>query len=103
MKKYQINVSRSGPDVDEPYMQAYTFELADGAALSIMDGLEYIYQHIDPTLAFFHHAACHQAACGKCMLRANGKPVLACKQKLEEGELLLEPFGKTVVKDLVTR
>jgi succinate dehydrogenase/fumarate reductase-like Fe-S protein len=103
MKKYQISVSRSGPGIEEPFFQKYTFELDDKATLSIMDGLEYIYQHIDPTLAFFHHAAGHQAACGKCMLRTNGKPVMACKQELEQGELLLKPFGKTVIKDLVTK
>jgi succinate dehydrogenase / fumarate reductase, iron-sulfur subunit len=103
MKTYQISVQRFEPGCGEPFRQDYSFEADERAVLSILDGLEYIYQNLDPTLAFFHHAACRQAACGKCMLKANGKSVLACKQKLAEGGLLLEPFGKTVVKDLVAR
>lgn len=101
MKSYHITVMRFEQGQHASTPQTYSFELEDHLTLSILDGLEYIYQHLDPTLAFFHHAACHQAACGKCMLRANGKPVLACKQRLEPGDLLLEPMCKEVVKDLV--
>ena len=103
MKSYHITVPRFEQGQKDDTHQTYSFELEDHLTFSILDGLEYIYQHLDPTLAFYHHAACLQAACGKCMVRANGKPVLACKQKLEPGGLLLEPFGKEVVKDLVAK
>ncbi len=103
MKSYHITVPRFEQGQEASTPQTYSFELEDNLTFSILDGLEYIYQNLDSTLAFFHHAACLQAACAKCMLRANGKPVLACKQILEPGNLMLEPFGKEVVKDLVAR
>lgn len=41
--------------------------------LSVLDALDYIYEHIDPTLAYFSHEACRQTACGKCLVCVNGK------------------------------
>ena len=103
MKKYQITIPRFELGQSEAILQTFTFEMEDQAVLSILDGLEFIYQNLDPTLAFFHHAACRQAVCAKCMVKANGKSVLACKQKLLEGRIRVDPFGKEVIKDLITK
>ena len=103
MKTYQITIPRFEEGQSEAILQTYTFEMEDQAVLSILDGLEFIYQNLDPTLAFFHHAACRQAACAKCMVKANGKSILACKQKLIEGQIQVEPYGKTVIKDLISK
>ena len=103
MKKYQMIIVRQKDAESEPVIQTYEFEAEDREVMSIMDGLEYIYQNIDPTLAFFHHAACNQAACGKCLVKANGKLVLACKERLKEGGVKLEPAYKTVICDLVSK
>ena len=92
-------VSRQNPD-GEKWQQEYTVESADEEILSVMNILENIYQNQDPTLAFFDHAACHQAACGKCALKVNGKVRLACKESASE-EMLLEPANGHVIRDLI--
>jgi len=103
MKSYHITIPRFEQGQEAPTHQTYSFELEDDLTLSILDGLEYIYQNLDPSLAFFHHAACLQAACAKCMVKVYGKNVLACKQKLLEGQTQVEPYGKTVIKDLISK
>lgn len=85
------------------YSQEYTVPVDEHEVLSVMNVLEYIYTHLDDTLAFFSHAACKQAACGKCLIKINGKPRLACKERADTDELLLEPAGKTVIRDLISK
>ena len=68
-----------------------------------MNLLEHIYQNLDGTLAFFSHAACKQAACGKCAVKYNGKTVLACKASVDSDEVRLAPCRGDVVRDLVCR
>ena len=83
--------------------QEYRVPVNNGEVLSVLNVLEYIYQNLDATLAFFSHAACKQAACGKCMVKINGKNGLACKERAEGPTLSLAPYGKDVVRDLVCR
>ena len=79
--------------------QEYTVET--DCNMSVMDVLEKIYNTQDNTLAFFRHEACHQEACGKCLVKVNGKVRLACGTDAGEGELVLEPYNSNVVRDLV--
>lgn len=46
------------------------------------------------------HAACRQAACGKCMVKLDGAVKLACKEVAHDG-MLLEPYSGRVVRDLL--
>jgi succinate dehydrogenase/fumarate reductase-like Fe-S protein len=75
-----------------------------GMTITIMQVLDYIYERLDHSLAYYRHSACCQGICGRCVVRADGKNVLACTAKIEPGTetLLLEPAGKRVVRDLVT-
>ena len=68
--------------------------------VSVLNVLETIYREQDPTLAFFDHAACRQAACGKCMVKVDGAVKLACKEPAHE-TMLLEPYSSRVVRDLL--
>lgn len=102
VKTYQVKVLRGGAG-QESRVQAYTVEREDTEVLSIMNILEIISREQDPTLAFFDHAACRQAACGKCLLKVNGATKLACKEIAQE-EMLLEPYAPAkVVRDLLCR
>lgn len=85
-------------------LQSYEVPLGE-QAVNIMQVLDYIYQNLDQTLAYFRHSACCQGVCGRCIVRANGKNVLACVAKVEPGteRLTLEPAGTKVVRDLVVR
>lgn len=97
MREIKVRVKR------ENKYQEYIVPVEQDAIVSIMNVLEYIYQNIDSTLAFFHHAACKQAACGKCLVKANGKTVLACKVEVVENEITLEPWCNNVVRDLICK
>ena len=91
----------SGKD-DAPYFEEFDVP-CDGEA-TVMDVLDYISGHLDPTIAYYRHSACNHGICGRCLLRANGKAALACLTRVDsQKELVLEPAaGKQVVRDLVT-
>lgn len=85
------------------YLQEYQVEVKENQLISVLNLLEQIYQNQDPTLSFFSHAACKQAACGKCLVKVNGKVKLACKEKVEADFIEIGPHSQDVVKDLVCR
>ncbi len=96
----QVTVSRFDPSVDrEPYLQTYEVPFVEG--MSVLEALDYIYEHLDGSLAYYAHAACRQGICGRCTALINGKPSLLC-QTLVEGDLVVEPLANAdVVRDLV--
>lgn len=96
----RVTVSRFDPSVDEePYFQ--TFEVPLTRGMSVLEVLDYIYENLDGSLAYYDHAACQQGICRRCTLSINGKVELMC-QSLVEGDLTLAPPGKfSVVRDLV--
>lgn len=94
---------RRGEPGQEAAWSEYTVAVAEHEDTSIMNILERIANDQDPTLAFFDHAACRQAACGKCTVVCNGKICLACKEKAQE-EMILEPARPAkLVRDLLCR
>jgi succinate dehydrogenase/fumarate reductase-like Fe-S protein len=101
-KMVNVKVFRFDPTVDkEPRYQAYPVPLEEG--MSAMTALDYIYQNLDPTLAYYDHAACDLGICARCTGIINGKPGLFC-QTVIRGDVTLEPSSKTkIIKDLVVR
>ncbi len=102
MKDYHVTIRRYSPTEERQWTQEYHVPFPEGEEVSVMNVLDYIYRRLDPTLAYFDHAACRQAACGKCLLKLNGEVRLACKERAQE-EMLLEPVNANVVKDLLCR
>ena len=100
-KIIQVKVFRFDPSVDaEPSFQTYQVPFSTG--MSAMDALDYIFQNLDGTLAYYDHAGCALGICGKCTARIDGKPGLLCQTPLS-GDVTLEPLNKNkVLKDLVT-
>lgn len=71
---------------------------------TVLEVLEKIKYEMDISLSY--RAQCRASICGTCGVKANGKPVLACKTKVKEvevdGELFIEPLDNMpVIKDLV--
>lgn len=95
MEQLTVKIKRTGG------FQEYRLEIESFGTLSVLNVLEELYRTRDKTLAFFHHAACRQAACGKCLMKINGKKRLACKELVTTDTLVLEPASDTPVKDLV--
>ena len=102
MSENMINVKvfRFDPSVDgEPYYKEYDVPLQQG--MGAMDVLDYIYQNLDSTIAYYDHAGCSLGICARCAGKINGKSGLLC-QTIVEGDVTLEPIsGSEVIKDLV--
>lgn len=92
-----ISIARYNPETDQhPSFQ--TYEVPCGEQELVLGALFYIYEHIDSTLLFSH--GCRYRNCGKCAIRINGRPALACETPLED-HMILEPLDNLpVIRDL---
>ncbi|MBI5118622.1 succinate dehydrogenase [Candidatus Poribacteria bacterium] len=99
-KKITVKVFRFDPSVDtEPHYATYEVPFSNG--MSVMNALDYIYQNLDGTLAYYDHAGCSLGICARCTGKINGKAGLFCQTPVE-GDTCLEPLSLSkVVKDLV--
>ncbi|MBI2830271.1 MAG: succinate dehydrogenase iron-sulfur subunit [Chloroflexi bacterium] len=70
---------------------------------TVLDGLMYIKENLDSTLAF--RSNCRMFVCGSCAMFINGYPRLACHSQIEEldsKKLTVRPLPNfPIVKDLV--
>lgn len=97
-----IRCYRSAGPRDPGRFQEYQVPLE--RETSLQDLLQYIVGRIDPTLAFYQHAACRQGLCGECRIRVNGKAALACTTPVsaDSAVLVLEPIDRErVARDLL--
>lgn len=79
------------------------FELPEGAAASLLDGLRWVREHQDPSLAF-RYSCINANACKECMMLLDGKVVYACLAHLKPGaEYDVAPLGNKVrMRDLIS-
>ena len=97
-----MEVSRYRPEIESaPALQAYEVPLTREWA--ILDGLNYIKDHLDGTLAF--RWSCRMGICGSCGMTINGDPKLGCATFLADylpGPVRVEPMRNfPVIRDLV--
>lgn len=99
-----VKVFRFDPSLDhEPHYDEYRVDIDPEKKITIMNLLEYISDNLDSSLSFFSHSACRHGICGRCTVRCNGKPCLACTTVLTGEDIVLDPLKADVVKDLVVR
>lgn len=98
METVTIEVRRHDPTTGEPPgLEQYTIPYQEG--MRILDALLYIYEEVDPSLAYRH--SCKIGNCKVCLMKANGKTVYACQERLQDG-MVLEPLSEfEEVRDLV--
>lgn len=91
-KLAKVKVFRFNPAMDrEPRYQTYEV-VYEGS--TVLDVLRYIYENIDPTLAFrFGCAGGTYQRCGACSVLVNSTAVLSCK-KLAEENMTIEPHPR---------
>lgn len=79
------------------------FELPEGATGSLLDGLRWVREHLDDTLAF-RYSCINANACKECMMELDGKVVYACLARMAPGsEHHVAPLhNKARIRDLVS-
>jgi succinate dehydrogenase / fumarate reductase iron-sulfur subunit len=101
-----LNVRRYDPEAVRPesYFQEFNVELDETA--TVLDGLIKVREEVDGTLAV--RCSCRSAICGSCVIRVNGRAVLACNTKFidvvgPDGDAItVEPAGNMgLIKDLI--
>ncbi|UTC24880.1 succinate dehydrogenase iron-sulfur subunit [Candidatus Comchoanobacter bicostacola] len=99
----QLKIQRYDPEADvRPYLKAYTVDLNQVQGMMLLDVLEYIKDHLDPTLSI--RRSCGGGVCGSDGMNVNGKNVLACQTQLATlpEDVTIYPMpGMPVVRDLV--
>ncbi len=75
------------------------FDVSGPVGMRILDAIRSIYEKHDENLAFQY--ACRIGRCGTCAVRVNGRPVLACQERVKR-EMTIEPLAAfPVIRDLV--
>lgn len=77
-----------------------TFIVPFDERTTVLQALQYIYEHLDPALAFEY--SCRYGRCGLCGVIFNERPVLACTAFIRSEEINLKPLANLPpVRDLV--
>ncbi len=95
----KVQIQRFDPSQDKaPYFQTYEVPLETG--MSVLDTLNYIYESLDSSLAYFNHATCRRGVCARCTLKVNDKTIVSCQTEASKDMTITPPSGK-IVRDLV--
>ncbi len=98
----EFRIYRFDPEAGaNPRTDTYFVDLDDCAPM-VLDGLIWIKNRIDPTLAF--RRSCREGVCGSCAMNIDGSNTLACTRAIEDvdGPVKIYPLPHLpVIKDLV--
>ena len=76
--------------------QAYEVDFKNVTLLTI---LNHIKTKVDPTLTYSQ--GCRSGVCGSCAVRVNGREVLMCEYKPNDGDFVEPMRNASVIRDLV--
>ena len=94
-----LKVFRYDPDTDST-SRYETYKIPYEEKMTVLGALKYIQMNNDSSLTF--RWGCRAAKCGQCGVTVNGKPVLACTEKIVDNNILIEPLSTfPVIRDLV--
>jgi len=99
-KTIKVGIYRFDPTKDNsPHYD--TYELPWAQRMTAMDALDYIYENLDPSLAYHSHSSCHRRACIRCNLTVNSQAGLSCHTEIA-GDITVEPLPRfKIIRDLV--
>jgi succinate dehydrogenase / fumarate reductase iron-sulfur subunit len=95
-KVFRYNPKSGGP----AYYQ--TYQLPDIKGMTILEGLYYILENLDSTLAF--RSSCRQGVCGSCAMHIGDQYRLACETQIADigDTVTIRPLAHMeVIRDLV--
>jgi len=96
---YKIVLQRPGQSPETRHVEFR--EIRPGEPPTALELLLQVQEDELPDLAFRY--GCRNKLCGICTIDINGKPRLACRQKLKDGDELSAMATLPVIKDLVVR
>lgn len=101
-KQITFRLQRYNPEQGGiPQLQEFTVPTSRG--MTVLDGLIYVKENLDSTLAF--RTSCRMGICGSCGMLVNSYPHLACHTQIEEFHsdvLTIKPLSNLpTIKDLV--
>jgi fumarate reductase iron-sulfur subunit len=96
----KVRIARFNPATDSsPHYQTYDVPLEP--RMTVMNVLDYIYENLDSSLAYFSHNSCYRRVCARCNVAVNSKAGLSCHTEVSD-DITLEPLPRfKVVRDLV--
>jgi len=74
----------------------YEVDLSDVTLLAVLNDIK---THQDRTLSYA--SGCRSSVCGSCSVRVNGREVLACSYKPQDGDLVEPLKNVPIIRDLV--
>jgi succinate dehydrogenase / fumarate reductase iron-sulfur subunit len=97
-----FHVTRYNPENGRvPYVKTYQVPVREG--MTVLDGLHYIKDELDPSLAWRY--SCRMGVCGSCGMLLNGHPTLACNTQIlhiAQTDLTVGPLPNfAIIRDLV--
>lgn len=92
-----LEIARGSGDGDT---RVERFEVPYTPGASVLDGLLWIREHLDASLAF-RYSCISANVCKECVMRVDGHNAYACLERLKPGVTVLEPLaGKRRLRDL---
>jgi succinate dehydrogenase / fumarate reductase iron-sulfur subunit len=101
MKEVKFKVFRFDPEKDKNF-HFDTFVVPTRPGMTVLEGLLYIRENIDSSLAF--RTSCRAGVCGSCAMHINGRYRLACETQISVcGNIIrIRPLAHlNIIKDLV--
>ncbi len=102
VRNINFHITRYNPEVDRvPYVKTYEISVREG--MTVLDGLHYIKDNLDSSLAWRY--SCRMGVCGSCGMLLNGRPTLACNTQIlhvADTDLTVGPLPNfEIIRDLV--
>jgi succinate dehydrogenase / fumarate reductase iron-sulfur subunit len=102
VREVNFHVTRYNPERDRSlHVRIYKVPVREG--MTVLDGLHYIKENIDPSLAWRY--SCRMGVCGSCGMLLNGQPTLACNTQIlhiASKDLTVGPLPNfKIIRDLV--
>ena len=98
IKKFKV--FRFDPEKDKKH-KFETYEVPWESGQTVLDGLNYIRENIDGSLAY--RSSCREGVCGSCAMHIAGRYCLACETQLKEmpTKITVRPLANLeIIKDL---
>ncbi|QOY54711.1 succinate dehydrogenase/fumarate reductase iron-sulfur subunit [Candidatus Sulfurimonas marisnigri] len=83
-------------NIQREKLTQYEFDLEDATLLEALNEIK-----INQDASLVYASGCRSSVCGSCAMRVNGKEVLACAYKVQDGDLVEPLKNVPIIRDLV--